>query len=308
MPNNESRPVIVLGAARSGTKMIRDAIASHPNMVAIPHDVNFIWKYGNYHIRHDELTPADVTTNAAAFIHRFFERFRKGRPDMRVVEKTVGNTVRVGFVRKVFPSCQFVHVIRDGRDVAVSMMRQWQAPLDMGNVLDKLKYFPAKALSTYAIEYALSYLVPKLRREGHVAAWGVTLQNLGELVRRYSLLEVCGLQWRRCVELAVKELTSIPPADRIEVRYEEFVQNPLAEMERIIRFLGLEMPDEVVRHVAEQIKHTHIGKWKRNIPPDDLKLLMPHISATMQRLGYLDGQESKELSARIIKGIQHEFV
>ena len=82
------RPVIVLGAARSGTRIVRDAIAAHPAIVAVPHDINFVWKYGNYHICHDGLTPKEVTPQSAAFIYNFFQRFHEGRPGgIRVVEK-----------------------------------------------------------------------------------------------------------------------------------------------------------------------------------------------------------------------------
>ncbi len=123
-------PIIILGAARSGTKILRDTIAAHPSISSIPYDINFVWKYGLYHIRHDELTPNDLTERGKKFIHSFFSRFDSKNLDTRIIEKTVSNTVRVEFVQKIFPNCQFIHLIRDGRDVAVSSMIQWQAPLN----------------------------------------------------------------------------------------------------------------------------------------------------------------------------------
>jgi hypothetical protein len=280
-----SRPVIILGAARSGTKLLRSVIASHPGMVAIPHDINFIWKYGNYRVRHDELTPANVTPRSAAFIRRFFERFRQGRADIRVVEKTVSNTIRVDFVRTIFPSCQFIHLVRNGLDVSVSSMFQWQEKLDSGEVLDKLKYFPVRALPTYGVQYALTYLSRTLSGEKRVSSWGVRLKDLDALVRRYSLLEVCGLQWSRCVEHTVNALTAVPETDKLEVHYELFVQKPVEEIERILAFLGLEMSDEVVYYIKDTVRVDQIGKWKSQLQPDALEMLLAQISGTMQQLG-----------------------
>ena len=287
IPQEASRPVIILGAARSGTKLLRSVLASHPGMVAIPHDINFIWKYGNYRITHDELTPANVTPRSVAFIPMFFERFRKGGAETRVVEKTVSNTIRVDFVRTIFPSCQFIHLIRNGLDVSVSAMFQWQAQLDSGTVRDKLKYFPIRALPTYGAQYALAYLSRTFSGESRVSSWGVRLKDLDVLVRQYSLLEVCGLQWSRCVEHTVNALAAVPETDTLEVRYELFVQNPVEETERILAFLGLEMSDEVVHYIKDTVRVDQIGKGKSQLQQDTLEMLMSRISGTMKRLGYL---------------------
>ncbi len=44
---NMSDVVIVIGAARSGTKVLREMLAASPNVAAVSFDVNFIWRTGN---------------------------------------------------------------------------------------------------------------------------------------------------------------------------------------------------------------------------------------------------------------------
>ncbi|GJL65248.1 MAG: sulfotransferase [Nitrospirales bacterium] len=285
------RPVIILGAARSGTKIFRDVIATHPSLVAIPHDVNFVWKYGNYHMSHDQLTPDHVTPQSAAFIHEFFQKFHRGRSDVRVIEKTVSNTIRADFVRKVFPSCQFIHLIRDGRDVIASSVRQWQAPLDSWRVLHKVQYLPLRAIPNYAVNYAVSYLKRKLSSTNQVASWGVVLEDLGEILQQCSLLEVCAIQWRMSVEYAMTALQSVPETDKLEVRYEHFVQHPLDEIERILKFLGLKSFDEASQRVKEMVDPSQVGKWKHQLASQDLQLVTSHISRTMNQLGYFGSHE-----------------
>ena len=135
-----SRPIIVIGAPRSGTKMLRGLIGSHRDVAEVPYDINFVWKYGNYTVPHDELQPADGNPAAARFIRRYLAKQENGMS--RVVEKTVCNALRVDYVRAVLPGCQFVHLIRDGRDVAASTMRQWQGGTDWRQVLAKAPVLP----------------------------------------------------------------------------------------------------------------------------------------------------------------------
>jgi hypothetical protein len=119
-----------------------------------------------------------------------------------------------------------------------------------------------------------------------VSSWGVRVKDLDALVRQYSLLEVCGLQWSRCVEHTVNALAAVPETDKLEVRYELFVQKPVEETERILTFLGLEMSDEVVRYIKDTVRVDQIGKWQSQLQWDAVEMLMAQISGPMQRLGY----------------------
>jgi hypothetical protein len=98
-------------------------------------------------------------------------------------------------------------------------MKQWQAPLNRTMVLNKLKYFPIKALPTYALQYVFSYFFRMTSQEKRVAMWGVVLRDLDELLNKHSLLEVCGIQWQRCVTSTINALKNMSDEKRIEVRY-----------------------------------------------------------------------------------------
>ena len=61
-----------------------------------------------------------------------------------MIEKTVGNTLRVGYVAEIVPRVRFVHVIRDGVDVVDSSRIQWQTPPDTGYLREKIRHFPLR--------------------------------------------------------------------------------------------------------------------------------------------------------------------
>src|SRR4051812_20775701 len=47
VPDAAFQPVIVIGAARSGTKLLRDSLATHADVARVPYDVNYVWRFGN---------------------------------------------------------------------------------------------------------------------------------------------------------------------------------------------------------------------------------------------------------------------
>jgi hypothetical protein len=49
------RPLIVVGAGRSGTTLIRDTLMQHKDVASFEFEMNALWKYGNEHIDHDML-------------------------------------------------------------------------------------------------------------------------------------------------------------------------------------------------------------------------------------------------------------
>ena len=54
-----SQIVIIIGAARSGTKYLRDVLATAPNAARVPYDINYIWRYGS-ESHPDDALPASL--------------------------------------------------------------------------------------------------------------------------------------------------------------------------------------------------------------------------------------------------------
>jgi hypothetical protein len=109
----------VIGCARSGTSILGELIASHPDVQYVfeAHDV---WESvgtgpgGSHRLTADDATPA-VRDRLRGWV-----RERLGGRRL-FVEKTPRNVLRVPFLRAVFPEARLVHIVRDGRDVACSL-------------------------------------------------------------------------------------------------------------------------------------------------------------------------------------------
>jgi hypothetical protein len=94
-------PIVLIGAARSGTKVLRDSLAAAAGTGCVPYDVGYVWRYGN-EASPDDVIPAEaVTPKIRTFIRGFLAKYADR--DGLFVEKTVGNTLRVELVADVLP-------------------------------------------------------------------------------------------------------------------------------------------------------------------------------------------------------------
>ena len=126
-PVTKWRPIIIVAAGRSGSKLLRGILASHWDAICFPREINYIWRHGNLDFPTDELQPENARPEVVQYIRKRFDKVRSGQGKQRVIEKTCANSLRVDFVHTIFPEAYFVHLVRDGRAVAESARRRWRA-------------------------------------------------------------------------------------------------------------------------------------------------------------------------------------
>jgi hypothetical protein len=165
LPDGPVMPLfpVIVGAPRSGTTLLRLMLDAHPDL-AIPPETGFLAPLAQL-VGLDATnpqptiaimtgTPADAPTwpdfgidlpaleralqALAPFspgdAARTFYRLYAGRHDKpRFGDKTPTYTAHIAAIGRLLPEARFIHLIRDGRDVAVSLRNQWFAPgRDMG--------------------------------------------------------------------------------------------------------------------------------------------------------------------------------
>lgn len=285
MKSYSYQPLILIGAARSGTKLIRDLIAEHPSVDKVPYDINYVWRVGNDAMPHDELTPDLLTATIHHEILQHFETYSSGAPFL--IEKTVSNCLRVPYVHAVFPDAQFIHLVRDGRDVVESARRQWNAPPNWRYILGKARTFPFTDAFGYALSYAKDAFRKLVTQNGSKAStWGPRYAGIEEDLANKTLLEVCAVQWARSVEKASTDLGRLPDEQVITVRYEDFVTDPRGYLERIARFIGLDPLPYAGNANLDVVSQQNVGKGIRNLSPEQLARIQPIIEDTLSMLGY----------------------
>lgn len=122
-----TRPIIIGGCGRSGTTLLRVMLDCHAEVMCGPESSILT---GDYSLRrvasyYDErpmrLAVERQILPPRQFVSSFFHRQARKAGKSRWAEKTPSNVRHLPRIFGMFPEAQFVHVIRDGRDVACSL-------------------------------------------------------------------------------------------------------------------------------------------------------------------------------------------
>lgn len=278
-------PIIILGAARSGTKMLRGILAQLGGWRAVPWDVSYVWRYGNERVPDDALAADLATPRIRRFIRRRLRRMAAGQGprEAAYLEKTVGNTLRVPFVKEVFPNARYIFLVRDGRDVTESAIRCWTEPPRVGYVLKKLRSFPWLSCGQYGWDYARRLTARACGWNARLSSWGPRYPGIDQDVANLSLPEVCARQWLTCIASYEKHREVLPAKQLLEVRYEDLVRSPVRELGRMASFLEFPWNPRSVAKLG--ITSANVGKFKR-LPRFELEQIVALQRDALARWGY----------------------
>lgn len=315
------KPILVVGAARSGTYLLASTIAENFDVTYIG-EANELWKRHVPASKHD-FVPASVATEDVtsktrrAFAKRCRARNRStGQRGARMLEKTPANTLRMPFMKKVFPDAVFVHIIRDGRDVAVSARRKYSSDfrkttkvkepeLTFADRVEQLirtisgkieKGLRLKALLADPLRYwegALRTLGAK-----RDAMWGPRFPGFEVYREHCSKLELGAIQWKVCVDAARSFVASNRHASVCEVRYENLLARPGNVLGRVFDFIadtGLPAP-ATIRHDITQKGRT----WRDEVTREEIKEMARHIEGTLLALDYSPSWETSRAPSETV--------
>lgn len=129
-----SPPVFISGCNRGGTSILSLLLGQHPQLRNVGkgphHEGQWIWKRrfhdGSHHrwavppwLAALRKTEADATPEILEY---FRQAFASACAGSRMVEKTPSNAIRIPFMNCLYPDCTVIHVLRDGRHTAASLM------------------------------------------------------------------------------------------------------------------------------------------------------------------------------------------
>jgi hypothetical protein len=124
-------PIFIVGCHGSGTTLLRLLLDSHPNISCGP-ETRFLADFAQ--ITRPPLWPQLKRYGfPEEYWHRkfadFFDSFKsdyaRRHGKTRWADKTPRYALYLDYLDELFPSCQVVHVIRDGRDVVASHKGRW---------------------------------------------------------------------------------------------------------------------------------------------------------------------------------------
>lgn len=182
--------VFVVGCPRSGTTLLRRLLNAHPELCIPKAETHWIPKFyqkghgldANRRVTKDfidvlldypkfrkfgigrtqlvELLGGSEAVDYPQFVARILDHYGKTRGKRLVGDKTPGYARHVPLLHQLFPAARFIHVIRDGRDVALSLL-SWER---LHRSAGRIAGFDADPVTTTALYW--EWLVRLAREAG----------------------------------------------------------------------------------------------------------------------------------------------
>jgi hypothetical protein len=249
-PGQVWAPVFVVGCPRSGTTVFGQLLGQWPGVLYL-NEPRYLWCQAEprldiwayrYPIEQGVLSwgAADGDARLANRLRRWFHLELFAGHQRCLVEKSPENVFRMLWLNQVFPEARFVHLIRHGRDVALSLR-------------DALKrWFPAgywEASRHFGIFRDYASGKPDLQ-----ASLACIPENTDNYARALFV-------WLCSVKEGRRAGSLLGPGQYCEVRYEALVAEPERELGRLFQFLQAEGPvDGAIRQAGDVLRAASVGK------------------------------------------------
>lgn len=177
-----------------------------------------------------------------------FERIRRRAGAALFLSKRTANNRRIPYLSAVFPAARYVHLVRDGREVTQSLS---------------------------AVEWW----------NGHTVWWdgrtAAEIERAGE-----PRLAICARNWVRELEELRLQLEVVPAPQRLELRFEELLRDPLGQLDRVLAFLGLALRPEY-RSAIESLDLRPVRpRWGSEWDAGELACVLREAQPMLRQLGY----------------------
>jgi hypothetical protein len=268
-----SRPGFVVGCGRSGTTVLGQVMGGHPQVLYLREPYH-LWAAVD---RRTDVADLHHVTDGCFFmdgVHctpgaqvRFNRLVHRACRRARLVEKTPHNVARIGLLERLTVEPRYVHVVRNGVDVAHSIDRIARA--NAYRIAGKGRHNQWWGRDDCKWR--------ALAREG--AARGYYAD---EVPRLKGHLQRGAYEW--LVSLGEADRWRVPLGDRLcELTYSQLTLEPGATLHRLCRSLGLDCPERWLRWAITEVRSERRYHWRwLELPPR----MAARFNAYQERYGF----------------------
>lgn len=277
------KPIIVIGAGRSGTSILSELLAVHPD-VAYWGEPRPIWMYGHAYRRDHVLRAEDLTPRIARYIDGRFAEFLERSAARRFMEKTPSNCLRIPFIFALYPDCRIVNVIRDGRAMIRSTVEIRKRSPEADSLLKRLWDTPIFEWPAYVpMFFDTVFRTMILKRPARY--WGAQPPGW----RRHLHLPPhvqAALQWKALVEVSLRDGRVLPPESYLEVRFERLASETADVLAEVMDFAELPPSEEVFAFARRKFDPKLVRAWSSTLSEDEEREAIRAMQPLLAELGY----------------------
>jgi len=203
-----------------------------------------------------------------------------------VGDKSPLHTDHVDEIYDFYPEARVIHIVRDGRDVAVSLQHHfWRLARDRGGIFD---------LEPEELDKRDAYLRDS---EGFLRS--------GNSIFAEERLRQMAVRWSRRVRKASRDGQKFFGPNFLQLRYEDLLVRPEENLKAMFELLGARADEGVVRHCVEKNRFEKlakrsvgqedsrsffrkgiIGDWRSVFTEEDRRIYEEVAGGTLLEMGY----------------------
>ena len=209
-----------------------------------------------------DLTSEDATPWLGGRFRRFFDDRARAQGSPVFVHKFTG-WPRARFIDAVFPEARFVHVIRDGRAVANSLLQMswwkgYRGPEGWG-------WGPLP--------------------EGYEREWESSARSFPVLA---------ALEWKVLMDAFEESQSEIAPERWLDIRYEDLVHDPVSTSKSVLEHVGLSWTAEFEDRLRlYRFDPDRTQAFRRDLSGTDLAMLDRVLAKRLMQYGYADSEDDQ---------------
>jgi omega-hydroxy-beta-dihydromenaquinone-9 sulfotransferase len=294
------KPIIIIGTGRCGSTLFHRLLANHPQMMWLspicyryperpewnrmavtamgnpllrrlfggkirPGENYRFWDKYAYGFSEPcrDLVRSDVSARVKKQVRAAFEPMLTAERN-RLLIKITGWS-RIGFLNEIFEDGKFIHVLRDGRAVASSLLH---------------------------VNFWRGWFGPQGWRAGLLSPED---QATWESYDR-SFAALAGIEWRiqmRAID-AAREI--LDPGRFLEVKYETFCERPVEDFRRVLEFAEVPWSADFEREIRSASIRSTSNRWRDDLAPGQQAILDDLLREDLLRYGYDDLDRTERIT------------
>lgn len=271
------KPIFIIGTGRNGSTILHDIFTYHPEMSwpstlcnDFPEHISFhkmfiklidcpvigtllrkkfsaseaypLWNmmFRGFGRPYRDLVASDLTNRAKKKMHQYFGQMLTDHRDRLLIKIT--GWPRIGFLNEAFPDAKFIHLVRDGRAVSNSMLNVdfwdgWHGPWN----------------------WRWGKLPKQYEREWY---------NYDQ-----SFIALAAICWKMLIEATERAKQKLEPDNFFELRYEDFILDPVETFSDILYFCELEFPHRFNKHITTIPLKNMNFKWEKDLNTNQQEII-----------------------------------
>lgn len=254
------RPIFIVAAPRSGSTLLFETLAKAPEIWTVGGEAHEIFEYspllrpGAPSVVANRITAASATPDVAANIKRLIYAKlidRDGRTivdvakpaEIRLLEKTPKNSLRIPFIDAIFPDALFIYLYREGRPNISSIIKAWESG----------------SWVTYG------------RLPDWPGTWSLLLPPNWQTLKAKPLAEIAYFQWASANQHIIHDLSTMPTTKWTAIDYNRLIDNSQDEIKRLCEFCGVTFDNVINMRTKGRLplsRYTHtapkVDKWRQH--------------------------------------------